>query len=279
MSASAPTPSDCPPSIQWSSDPPTSLWISVADDEWSFYEKYLMGHRGRGDHAGRAVGPGLTQGARLDSLHRLPPAPQSPRTMAPRQTPLGVPRRDRRYAPRGVVQCRPDGGARRVAGQEPSTRHRLRARPAAAPPARQRACPGRQLQPVDHRRGRGAAHCASGRGAAGQLSPARGADADRQAAPAAWLQQGASEAPGRPLRGATAGLRHRHGSHRPQRRPSGLRQPESLRDRLSAPHHPDAGRTVGHPHHASPGADREPAPGSRSSRRSTERTPTGRGLG
>ena len=92
-----------------------------------------------------------------------------------------------------------------------------------------------------------------------------------QAAPAQGLQPRAAAPARRAVGRPAARLRHRARSDLARRRPGRRGKPAALRRRLPERRAADAGRAVGDPDHAAPGADREPAPRRRAHRRQHRR--------
>ena len=133
----------------------------------------------------------------------------------------------------------------RGAGPAPGAAGRERGRPDRG---LQSADGGGQGEPPDH---------AGRRMAARQLLPDRRTDPHGQAAPAEGLQPGAAAPGQRPVGRASARVRHRPGDDLARRRTGGSGESQPLRGGLPDRHRPQAGRAVGHPDHAAPGADRE----------------------
>ncbi len=115
--------------------------------------------------------------------------------------------------------------------------------------------------------------------AARQFPPDRRAGAHRQAPPAQGLQPRAAAPAGGTVGRAAARLRPRARSDRARRWPARRGKPAALRRRVSERRAARPGRALGRPHHAAPGADREPAARGRAHRRQHRRAQPRRHLG
>ena len=115
--------------------------------------------------------------------------------------------------------------------------------------------------------------------AARQFLPDRRADPHGQAAPAQGIQPRASAPGARAVRQASARLRPRVRGDLAWRRPGRRGEPFPFRGGLPDGDAAQAGRIVGHSHHAAPGADRESAPRRRPDRGRHDRPQPGRRRG